>query len=175
MSFLEKWLIGEPEPENKIECGVVAEQRPTVLEIAPPVVSEKAIITVAPQVILPPPPAKPVLPPDNLVKPFGIRSIEHAVTVDGNEYHVRVSNFNWLSSGYATYAKVVISLPGRWSVESRGTLTFTHGGRAYDDTNDMIGAFANAGLTVQRRLIDACLYPIQNQVLEIERQLKGFS
>lgn len=174
MSFLEKWFIGEPEPENKTKCGVVAEQRPTVLEIAPPAVSEKAIITVAPQVILPPPPAKPVLPPDNLVKPFGIRSLEHSVTIVGNTYQVCVWSFSWLSAGWATYAKVSISSPGLWKVVSRGELSLTQGGRASDIYDEMIGAFADAGLMVERRLIESCLYPIQNQVLEIERQLKGY-
>ncbi len=168
MSFLQKYIIGQPETvaitKQPVEAVVVVEEQ-KVLEVA-----------VVQKVVLPPPPPPPpvVTRPDNLVKPFHVRSLEHSVTIVGNTYQICVWSFSWLSAGWATYAKVSISSPGLWKVVSRGELRLTQGGRASDVYDEMIGAFADAGLMVERRLIEACLYPIQNQVLEIERHLKGY-
>ena len=165
MGFLQKWIIGEPETvaitKQRVEPVMVEEQK--ILEVA-----------VVQQVVLPPPPPPIKLSSGNLVQPFCIRSIDHSVTVDGNLYHVHVYNLRWLSSGLASWAEVIISFSGRWSVASRGRLMLTHGGNINDVVDEMIGAFAQSGLAVKRGLIDACLYPIQNQVLEIEQKLKGF-
>ncbi len=107
-------------------------------------------------------------------KPFLIRSIDHQVTFEGVCYLVCAFEFNWLYSGDLTFAKVTIELPRNWSVTSRNTLGLTYKGRSIDCVDEMIGAFAQKGLMVSRRLVDACLFPITNQILEIERQLKSF-
>ncbi len=176
MNFFQKWVIGQPgENYSATSVTVVEKKEELAIEqtkvVATVVVAQPA--TPPPAPLLPSPPST-VLSPDRLVRPFGVRSIEHAVTLEGNQYNVVVSNFNWLSSGQSTHAKVTISLPGRWAVTSRGNLMLTWKGGPIDGTDEMIGAFAQAGYQVERRLIDACLFPIQNQILEIERQLKGF-
>ena len=157
-----KWLIGEPEttqlPAPKMQEVVVKEA------------TIEAVI-VAKSIPVPPSPPPPVVR-EALVRPFQIRSIDHQVILDGISYNVQVRDFNW--SGGCTHARVIISRPGFWEVYSNGREMLTWKGRTNDCVDSMIAAFANAGFMVNRRLIDSCLFPVQNQILEIERQLKSF-
>lgn len=109
-----------------------------------------------------------------LVEPFDLRSIEHEVKLDDcgrlETFRVRAGDFKFDSQ--CTFAKVEIAKPGRWVVSTRPMLTWH--GRPNDVTDDFVAAFANAGYKVSYRLIEACLYPIQRQVLGVERQLRAF-
>lgn len=168
MSFLRRWIVGEPETVAE----VVAEERQKGTEIAPKLIVEKSI-SICPLKPVPPPPISIPLRPDNMVKPFCVRSIDHQVMLDGIIYQIHASNFDWLYGGNTTYADITISRDGFWSVK-KTTVDLTYKGRVRDKAEAFIGPFANVGLAVKRELIDACLYPIQNQVLEIERHLKGY-
>jgi hypothetical protein len=147
-------------------------RKPTTTEVQtkPPVVKAEVVK----EVVV----AKPTPPPqvvETMVKPFYVRTIDHDVSVEQIGYHVHVHDFTWLCMGCSTHAEVIISRPKVWEVRSQGNLMLTHSGRAHDCVDQMIGAFAQVGLAVNRRLIDACLFPIQNQILEVERRLKSFA
>jgi len=175
MGFFEKWIIGKPEQEG-CESKALASQ--TITD-AKPVKVEPVSVPVAAQIVevpavaiakkTPDPPSAPV---DKMTRPFSVRSIEHDVLVDGVLYHIRADRFRW---GACTDAYVAISLPGCWQVESSYYVDLTKFGRPAPECVDrMIYQFANAGMLVNRRLIDSCLCPIQHQVLEIERRIRNF-
>lgn len=122
--------------------------------------------------VVPAPPSLPARPA--LVESFDLRSIEHEVKMeDGGRletFRVRAYSFDF--DGCTTFAKVEIARPGRWAVSK--TVMLTWRGRSNDVTDDFVAAFANAGYKVSFRLIEACLYPIQRQVLSLERELRSF-
>ncbi|HEY4518278.1 MAG TPA: hypothetical protein VJG48_01475 [Candidatus Paceibacterota bacterium] len=113
---------------------------------------------------------------DKMVVPFNVTEIHHRVTLEGLAYDIRACGFDFLHSVFgSTFADVTISQGSRWTVTSR-TLMLTCSGRnkASDCEGRVIGDFANAGLMVKRELITACLYPLAQQILQIEARLKTF-
>ncbi len=118
-------------------------------------------------------PTSPVVSTNTHVQKFNLHTIEHQITLDGLTYKVEVYDFNWLYSGYMTFARVTISLPKSFSVSSNGRMTLTYKGAVSFSVDEMLGYFANSGYVASRRLIDSCLHPIAYQVLKIERELKS--
>ncbi|OHB15240.1 MAG: hypothetical protein A2431_01825 [Candidatus Zambryskibacteria bacterium RIFOXYC1_FULL_39_10] len=153
-----------------MEDLVVWYEMPRVEIQVEPVLQGKSAMEV---VVAKPKPAPPLQAVEKMVAPFSIRTIDHDVSVEQIDYHVHARDFDWLHGGDATFAKVVISRSRAWEVESSVMLTYN--GKVFDCVDKMIGAFAKAGMMVNRRLIDACLFPIQNQILEVERRLKSFA
>lgn len=99
-----------------------------------------------------------------MTKPFTLRELSHEVTVAGVCYSVRAHDFNFLHSPMI-FANLEISRSGYWRVEVK--LILIDGMKECNREKEIIGAFANAGLMVRRELINACLYPIQRQLIEI--------
>jgi len=137
-----------------------------------PVLQEKPVQEVVVAKLKPIPPPQVV---EVMVKPFSIRTIDHDVTLGQIDYHVHLRDIKWLKDGVYTSAKTTISRLQVWEVESSGRLLLTYKGQPRDCTEIMIGTFAKAGIAVNRRFIDACLFPIQCQIIEVERRLKSFA
>ena len=103
---------------------------------------------------------------------FSPQAIERQVTFEGAVFNVRLEDIDWLVCGNSTHAKVIISKSFAWSVGRPIRTMLTHGDKPTDCTDEVMGAFANAGLIAKRALVNACLSSVQAQILEIERQIK---
>ena len=108
----------------------------------------------------------------DMVKTFDLRELSHEVTIEGLRYRVRASNisFKHLPS---IFANVEIARGSDWWVQL-GHLQLVYDGRANNVDGNCVGAFANARMGVRHELIDACIYPIQCQLIEMERSLRGY-
>ena len=106
------------------------------------------------------------------VRPFLLSVVTCEVLYEGATYTVQATDIDWLSGGYVTRAKIRISRQNCFSV--REYCEVIVGGKKADPTDVFTGAFANAGMTVQREFLHACLLPLIHELLKIEQKLKSF-
>ena len=106
------------------------------------------------------------------VRPFLLSVVTCEVLYEGVTYTVQATDIDWLSGGYVTRAKIRISRQNCFSVQEYCNVS--EGGKKRVPINSLTGAFANAGMTVKREFLHACLLPLIHELLKIEQQLKSF-